>query len=304
MNKLNLSKYGVMSNYYEPFITCEIRLDHTTNTNELYIINANEPFLKFANISATNVENRKFRDVCIGSNTTIFNWPIIIMNAAMTNDYKIIEQYIEALEKYAKLFIFGYENGFFNIIFQDVTEKKLINRTLQDKNRQIDYLLNDLRVKNDMDNVTKLYNFQFVMDSLDTSIKNYYDEHIKFSILHIDIINFKELNLKLGSKAADKLLLEIGDCIITNTRKIDFACRYLGDKFIIVHNDVDIDIAKILFDRLKNSLKRDIILYDGSAMHFNGAGIDYSGQKKEELLIELENKMKKSKLLGIDMILQ
>lgn len=304
MNKLNLNKCNVMSNYFEPFITCEIRLDDVTNKSELYIIYANEHFIKFAGLSGVNVENRKFSDVCIGANTSIFNWPLILMNAAITNRYKIIEQYIDALNKYARMFIFGYEDGVFNVIIQDITEKKLISRTLQEKNRQIEYLLEDLSIKNDMDNVTKLYNYQFTMDSLDTSIKNYHTENIKFSVLMIDFRNFRELNLNHNSKIADKMLVEIGDCIIANTRKIDFACRYLGDKFLIVYNDVDTDIAKILFDRLKKSLKKVIILYDGSAMHFNGAGIDYSGQKKEELIIELEKKIKQSKLLGIDMILQ
>ncbi len=304
MNKLNLNKYNVMSSYFEPFITCEIRLDNITNANELYIIYANEHFLKFAEVADINVENRKFSDVCPSSKASIFDWPSIIMNAAMTNRYKIIEQYIDAVDKYARLFIFGYEEGVFNVIIQDVTEKKQINRILQEKNRQIEYLLEDLRIKNDKDNVTKLYNYQFTMDSLDTSIKNYHEENIKFSVLLIDFRNFKALNLNYGSKAADKMLMEIGDCIIANTRKIDFACRYLGDKFLIVYNDVDIDIAKILFDRLKKSLKKVIILYDGSEIHFNGAGIDYSGQKKEEIIIELEEKIKKSKLLGTDMILQ
>lgn len=304
MNKLNLNKYNIMSNYFEAFVTCEIRLDDITNKNELYIIYANENFLKFADVTDTNVTNRKFSDVCLSSKTSIFDWPLILMNAAITNRYKIIEQYIDSVDKYARLFIFGYEEGVFNVIIQDITEKKQINRILQEKNSQIEYLLEDLRIKNDKDNVTKLYNYQFAMDSLDTSIKNYREENIKFSVLMIDLRNLKALNLNYGSRSVDKMLIEIGDCIIANTRKIDFACRYSGDKFLIVYNDVNIDIAKILFDRLKNNLKKVIILCDGTEMHFNGAGIDYSGQKKEELIIDLEEKIEKSKLLGTDMILQ
>ena len=294
MNKLYLNKCSIMSNYFKPFVTCEIKQNEVTNENELYIIHANEHFIKLAGFTDINVDNRKFKDVCPRLSTSIFNWPAILMNAAMTNRYKIIEQYI---------FVFGYDDGYFNVIVEDVTEKKLIARILQDKDRQIEYLLNDLRKKNDMDNVTKLYNFQFAMDSLDTSIKHYNDDSIKFSALLFDIKNFEEINLRLGTRDADKLLVEVGDCVIANTRKIDYACRYLGDKFLILYNDVDIDIAKILFDRLKKSLKKDIIISDGSALHFNGAAVDYSGQKKEELLIELEKKLEKSKSLNLDMIL-
>ncbi len=303
MNKLYLNKCSIMSNYFEPFVTCEIRQNEVTNENELYLIHANDYFIKLAGLTDINVNNRKFEDVCTRLNSSIFNWPAILMNAATTNRYKIIEQYIDVLDKYVRIFIFGYEDGYFNVIIQDITERKLIARTLQDKDRQIEYLLNDLRKKNDMDNVTKLHNFQFLVDSLDTSIKNYNEENIKFSVLLFDINNFKEINLRIGVNEADKLLIDIGDCIIANTRKIDYACRYSGDKFIILYNDVDIDIAKILMDRLKKNIKKDIIMKDGTVIHFSAAAIDYSGQKKEELLIELEKKHEKSKSLKLNMIL-
>ncbi len=304
MNRTISNRYSILANYFDPFMICEIKHDDITNENELYIVYANEHFLKFVNVTDTNVSNRKFVDVCVGSKVSIFDWPQILMDAATTNRYKIIEQYIDTLNKYARIFIFGYEDGIFNVLVQDITEKKQINRILNEKDKQIEYLLEDLRIKNYKDNVTRLYNYQFAMDNLEASIKNYKEENIKFSALMIDIRDFRKLNLKYGTAVADKLLVDVGNCIIVNTRKIDFACRYSGGKFLIVYNDVDTDIAKILFDRLKKSLKKVIILDDGKEMHFNGAEIDYSGQSKEELIFELEEKIKKSKLLGPDMILQ
>ena len=90
---------------------------------------------------------------------------------------------------------------------------------------------------------------------------------------------------------------------MSNTRKIDVSCRYSGDKFLIVYNNVDTDIAKILIDRLKKAIKKNIIMYDGSEILINGSMIDYSGQTKEQLIIDLEENLKKSKLLGPDVVL-
>lgn len=292
-----------MSNYFEPFVTCEIRSNNITNENEIYIVYANELFCTMFGIAYGDAAGKNLSDVCHDTRTSIFDWPSIIINAATTNEYKIIEQYFDFLNKYLKLFIFGYNDGVFDMIIQDITERKQHSRILHEKDRQIEYLLKDLRIKNNMDNVTKLNNFQFVMDSLEESIRSYHEENVNFSMLLIDFINFKSLNLKYGSKFADGLLAEVAECIIANTRKIDLSCRYLGDKFLIVYNDIDTDIAKILIDRLKNNLKKVIMLYGELEIPFNGAIIDYSGQKKEELIVELEEKVKKSKLLGYDVIL-
>ena len=119
----------------------------------------------------------------------------------------------------------------------------------------------------------------------------------------LDILNIKRYNEKYGYKQVDKLLVQVAESIMSNTRKIDVACRYNGDKFLIIYNNVDSDIAKILIDRLKKSIKKTIILYDGSEMFLNGSLIDYTGQEREPLIINLEEKLKKSKLLGPDVVL-
>ncbi len=303
MDNSNLNSYNIMANYFEPFITCEIKYNDVTDENELYIIYANKHFYDITGIMDSEAVNKKFSEVCPSTKTSIFDWCSIIVNSAMTNDCKIIEQYFDCFNKFLKLFIFGYDKGVFHIIIQDITDKKQISRILFEKNRQIEYLQEDLRRKNDEDILTRLYNYQFVIDSLDTSIRNYKEENMGFSLLLIDFLNFKQLNLDYGFKLADKMLVQIADCIISNTRKIDLACRYFGDKFLIVYNNIDTDIAKILIDRLKKSLKKTIILYDGSELQFNGSVIDYSGQTKEQLIIELEENVKKSKLLGPGTIL-
>ncbi|HBB29068.1 MAG TPA: hypothetical protein DC000_07450 [Clostridiales bacterium] len=303
MENIKLNNFVFMSNYFEPFITCESKYNETTQEYELFIINANKHFSNITGVPNSEIINKKFTEICPSTKTSIFDWPLIITNAAMTSDYKIIEQYFDCFNKFLKLFIFGYDKGIFHIIIQDITNKKQLNRIMLEKNRQIEYLVEDMRSKNDKDSLTGLYNYQFVLDSLDTSIRNYNEEHIEFSLLLIDFLNFRKINLNFGFKLADKLLEEIAECIMTNTRKIDVSCRYSGDKFLIVYNNVNTDIAKILIDRLKKTLKKTIILFDGSEILFNGSMIDYSGQTKEQLIIELEENVKKSKLLGPGVIL-
>ena len=303
MDKPAVNDNEIMLNYFDPFITCEILYNEASNENELYIINANKYFSYITGIPNTEAINKKFNDICPSTKTSIFDWSKIIIDAATTNSSKVIEQYFDCFNKYLKLFIFGHNNGCFHIIIQDVTDKKQINRIILEKNRQIEYLVDEMRSKNDKDNLTGLYNYQFLLDSLDASIKSYVDENIEFSLLLLDFSNFKKINEEYGYKKADKLLLQISECIMANIRKIDVACRYSGDKFLITYNNVNSDISKILIDRLKKSIKKAIMLYDGSEILFNGSMIGYSGQTKEQLVLLLEENVKKSKLIGPDVIL-
>ena len=303
MMDIRLNNFVIMSNYFQPFITCEIIYNESANKNDLYIINANKYFSNITGIPNSEAINKKFSEICPSTKTSIFDWSLIITNAAMTSDYKIIEQYFDCFNKFLKLFIFGYDRGVFHIIIEDITDRKQLSRIMLEKNRQIEYLVEDMRSKNDKDSLTGLYNYQFLLDSLDTSIRNYNEENIEFSLLLIDFLNFRKINIDYGFKQADKLLIQIAECIMSNTRKIDVSCRFAGDKFLIVYNNVDTDIAKILIDRLKKTIKKAIILYDGSEILFNGSMIDYAGQTKEQIIIELEENTKKSKLLGPDVIL-
>jgi diguanylate cyclase (GGDEF)-like protein len=50
----------------------------------------------------------------------------------------------------------------------------------------------------------------------------------------IDIDFFKQINDDYGHAAGDKLLRELGQFLLENTRVADIACRYGGEEFILI----------------------------------------------------------------------
>ncbi len=60
----------------------------------------------------------------------------------------------------------------------------------------------------------------------------------RFSLLYIDLDNFKNINDSLGHDAGDLLLKEIAKRLTTASRDVDFIARLSGDEFCILVEDV------------------------------------------------------------------
>lgn len=264
---------------------------------DLQAIYANKKMESITKLPNDIILNRTMTDIFPAMSELVFDWPKIFCEAAMTNEFKVIEQYFVAFEKYLRFTIFGYKDDCFDMLITDLTEKKEIRRQLLERDRQIKHLQVEIKERANVEMLTKLYNFQFTMECLRHSVENYKDEKINFCIFVLDIDNFNSINKKYGINVGDEVLQDVAFILKTNARKIDVAGRLEKDKFILILNNVDIDIAKIMAEKIKHDLGREIKLtrYNITA---SGSLIEYSGQTIENLLDEAELKLKKAKTLG------
>lgn len=301
INKVN--DYFIMSNFFEPFATCEIRINNQTEKEDIYVTYVNKYFAKVTGFPNEEIINKYLSQIYPMDIERLRQFVTELKNTLSTSKFKLFEEYFECCNKFLKIFLFGYNNGMFHAIIEDVTEKRQYKRIILEKNRQISYLIEEMRVKNDRDSLTGLYNYQFAIESLDGSINNYNEYGDKFAVLLIDLLGLSRINEEYGYEIADNVLVDISEMLIANTRKIDVACRYGGDKFLIIYNNVDSDISKILIDRLKISLKKNIMINGEKSICICGSSIDYVGQTKCQLMNDLEQKLQKSKLLGKGIVL-
>ncbi len=265
----------------------------------------------FANNKVEDITGSR-PDVLVGQSMTmlfpqlsdsLFDWPRILSEAAMTNEHKIIEQYFPTFEKYLKLSIFGYKNDTFFVAIQDVTEKKEIRRIVLEKDRQIRHLENEIKSRANVDMLTRLYNFQFMIDCINNSIASYKEEGVNFCMLIIDIDDFKTFNLSYGINTGDKVLQDYAHILISVIRKIDVAGRYENDKFIVVMNNVDIDIAKLMVEKVKMETKNYNLNINNTRLSTSGALVEYSGETIEELFSKAEALLVKAQSMGKGIIL-
>ena len=77
----------------------------------------------------------------------------------------------------------------------------------------------------------------------------------RFSVMVLDLNDFKATNDRHGHLVGDAVLKDVGDFLVTHLRHHDVACRTGGDEFSVLLPDLSADDCGHLVDRLRRSLE-------------------------------------------------
>ena len=76
-----------------------------------------------------------------------------------------------------------------------------------------------------------------------------------FSVVLIDLDDFKNVNDTLGHAEGDRVLVAVARFLERNTRVVDVCCRIGGDEFAVVLPDTDEEGRKAVVDRLRHAVR-------------------------------------------------
>lgn len=129
--------------------------------------------------------------------------------------------------------------------------------------------------------------------------KRYQDD---FTILFIDVDNFKEINDTYGHQAGDTVLRQLGDIINRQKRDSDVAARYGGDEFIMLLMHTDNVSGFIFAERLRLAIENCKVYYHDQCIRFTISGgiasFPFNSQNPEQLLQMADNAVYLSKGAG------
>ena len=114
----------------------------------------------------------------------------------------------------------------------------------------------ELTVSSSTDYLTNLYNRKEIDTLLKKAInlnKRYKDN---FSIILLDIDNFKETNDKYGHLVGDQVLISFANILVGFTREVDLIGRWGGEEFIIICPNTKKDEALILAEKLRATIEK------------------------------------------------
>ncbi len=143
------------------------------------------------------------------------------------------------------------------------------------------------------DPLTEVYNRKFLIEYIEKLI----NEKRKFSIVFLDLDNFKLIDDILGHKTGDEILKKIAFWFQNNLRKEDFVVRYGGDEFCFILHDVDKKKSEEIIDRLyklftlENFYPEDIPI----GFSFGIASFPEDADNLDKLISIADNKMYKMK---------
>lgn len=110
------------------------------------------------------------------------------------------------------------------------------------------------------DDLTALYNFRFLHQYLDIEIERSRRYGSLFSLIFMDIDNFKKINDRYGHLTGSKVLMEMSKVLKKNLRKVDIPIRYGGDEFVIILPQTPKESGMQVAERLRKMIERHVFL--------------------------------------------
>jgi diguanylate cyclase len=148
------------------------------------------------------------------------------------------------------------------MISNNTTLKEELTRSqdsLETQRKQIENLKTAIRV----DGLTQLPNRVYFDEKLMemVSLQNRYPD--PFSLLMIDVDNFKQINDSLGHQAGDRFLRRIAVKLKASIRESDFIARFGGDEFALILPKTKAVAASELGRKICNLMEESRFLLDG-----------------------------------------
>lgn len=102
-------------------------------------------------------------------------------------------------------------------------------------------LLQDIKRFDLVDKLTHLYNHRFFFDALTREIARSRRDNQPAAVMILDIVGFREFNLKTSRIHGDRILNGIAEALRASIREIDIAARYSGNKFAVLLPEANAD---------------------------------------------------------------
>lgn len=104
------------------------------------------------------------------------------------------------------------------------------------------------------DKLTNLYNRTYYDDTFNQLNETFRTTSVPFSLILIDIDNFKMINDKFGHITGDKVIIEIADRIRASCRKTDTVTRFGGEEFTVLLGGVLLPEAQHIAEKIRQSV--------------------------------------------------
>jgi diguanylate cyclase (GGDEF)-like protein len=142
-------------------------------------------------------------------------------------------------------------------------EIETANRSLLERNAELQHANEVLSQLSITDGLTKLHNHRFFQDALTREIKRVNRGGASLSMLLIDLDDFKRLNDRLGHAAGDELLVHVARTMSDAMRENDLLARYGGEEFVVLASGTNLLGAYRLAEKLRTTVaEQSLILGD------------------------------------------
>jgi diguanylate cyclase (GGDEF)-like protein len=147
---------------------------------------------------------------------------------------------------------------------KSIEYEKSLEKMIQEKTKELEATKVKLTEMVNVDPLTNLYNRRYFNDISRHILSRAKREKQTFSVLMIDIDNFKLINDTYGHLVGDKVLVIVSNILLKSIRVSDIAIRFGGEEFIIILPNTNVDDASTIAKKINKVVsKKDIDIEKG-----------------------------------------
>ncbi|SHE28429.1 diguanylate cyclase (GGDEF) domain-containing protein [Marinitoga hydrogenitolerans DSM 16785] len=110
-----------------------------------------------------------------------------------------------------------------------------------------------------LDPLTNAYTRRYMENKLKELHGLYERYKFDFSIMLIDLDDFKKVNDKYGHQKGDEVLVELVKSLKKHLRDFDMVCRYGGEEFLLILPNTSLEDAEKIAKRLLKDINKDLL---------------------------------------------
>lgn len=152
------------------------------------------------------------------------------------------------------------------------------------------------------DTLTNLPNRLLLRERLDQAIKHAQRNDKSFTLMFVDLDNFKNINDSQGHPEGDRLLKNVADFLKQTLREKDTVARVGGDEFVLLFDDLgEAEAAARLAQKILDTLDQPIALASGNVRVSASVGLclfPQDGDNADDLLRNADAAMYRAKSQG------
>lgn len=118
-----------------------------------------------------------------------------------------------------------------------------------------------------VDELTGIHNRRFFFPEAQAALSSAVRHKHEFSVMMVDLDRFKQINDDHGHSMGDKVLQVTAALLKGQTREGDIVARFGGEEFVLALPNTDLDGAKLLADRVLESLRGLAFNAGGQTVH-------------------------------------
>lgn len=184
----------------------------------------------------------------------------------------------------------------------DITELKLAKEEIEKVNTQLTEANRILEILSAIDGLSGLYNHRLYFEEAQKEYKSIDSGYGNtFSIILIDVDNFKKINDIKGHLCGDYAIKHIAEHIGQTIRISDKAFRYGGDEFIVLLPNTGKELACKIAEQIRSEILKHPVKYNEAESFITiSAGIasSYEASSPNDLLVLADKRLYRSKEQG------